>query len=103
MAYLPYPAFSISDIAKPLDLKKYHTKESNAAEKEEEDPKIIRLKEENSRLRKSLICQRCTKEKVQILFLPCRHLVSCEKCGDRINYCIKCGEKVLGTVRTYFA
>jgi hypothetical protein len=38
---------------------------------------------------------------VQTLFLPCRHLVSCEACSEAVDNCGQCGAAILGTVRTY--
>jgi ribosomal protein S27E len=58
------------------------------------------LERENERLR--LDCRRCRKERIQILFLPCRHLVTCERCAEIIDDCLICGETILGTVKTYF-
>jgi len=59
------------------------------------------LKEENRRLRAELVCRRCQLVKVETLFLPCRHLVACQQCADAMHDCIKCRQKILGTVRTY--
>jgi len=60
-----------------------------------------KLREENRRLRAELVCRRCQADKVQTLFLPCRHLVACQRCADDMDDCVKCGQKILGTVRTY--
>jgi len=59
------------------------------------------LMEENRRLRAELVCRQCRTDKVQTLFLPCQHLVACQRCGDAMDDCIRCGQKILGTVRTY--
>jgi len=58
-----------------------------------------KLREENERLR--IICHKCKVEKIQTLFLPCRHLVTCEKCADTLDNCLLCNGTILGTVRTY--
>ena len=60
-----------------------------------------KLKSENDRLRKEITCRKCTQTRVQTLFLPCRHLVACEECANSMDDCIMCGEKILGTVRTF--
>lgn len=59
------------------------------------------LIEENRRMKEELICRSCRSEKVQTLFLPCRHLVTCEPCADKLDLCCRCDAKILGTVRTY--
>ena len=60
-----------------------------------------KLKAENRRLRAALVCRQCNCVKVETLFLPCRHLVACQRCADATDHCVKCGQKILGTVRTY--
>jgi len=63
----------------------------------------IEVKKENERLRSEVTCQKCKRAHVQTVFLPCRHLVSCEECANDMDDCIMCCEKILGTVRTFFA
>lgn len=59
------------------------------------------IKYENEKLRKAMICRQCKTERIQTLFLPCRHLVTCEECADKMDFCIECHERILGTVRTF--
>jgi len=59
-----------------------------------------KLREENERLRNN--CHKCKTEKIQTLFLPCRHLITCEKCAEETDNCLLCNSTILGTVRTYF-
>lgn len=59
------------------------------------------LRRENERMRSTFMCRLCRNEKVQTLFLPCRHLVACESCAERMDDCMTCHQKILGTVRTY--
>jgi hypothetical protein len=61
-----------------------------------------KLRRENESLRKSGTCRHCKTEKVQTLFLPCRHLLTCERCADSMDRCLQCQAAILGTVRTYF-
>lgn len=60
-----------------------------------------KLKKENERLRSEITCHKCRQTRVQTLFLPCRHLIACEECANSMDDCITCGEKILGTVRTF--
>ena len=62
---------------------------------------IEALRRENDRLKSEITCRMCNNAPVEILFLPCRHLVACDSCGQSLNDCIKCGQKILGTVRTF--
>ena len=59
------------------------------------------MKEENERLKSSMTCKKCRKEKVQTLYLPCRHLIACESCADHMDDCLLCNQKILGTVRIF--
>lgn len=59
------------------------------------------LKLENTRLKNSITCRQCNAERVQTLFLPCRHLVACETCSEKLDDCLLCDAKILGTVRTF--
>ena len=44
-------------------------------------------------------CTVCLVEEVQVLFLPCRHLVTCGKCANRLNQCPTCREHIQDTIR----
>jgi len=58
-----------------------------------------KLREENERLRVN--CHKCGVQKLQTLFLPCRHLVTCEKCAEEMDSCLLCDSTILGTVRIF--
>jgi len=58
------------------------------------------LRKENARLRASISCCQCG-ARVQTLFLPCRDLITCEECAEKMDDCLKCGKRILGTVRVY--
>jgi len=63
----------------------------------------VQLKLENEKLRELFTCKKCNAEKVQTLFLPCKHLVTCEICAEQMDSCIRCDAKILGTVRIFMA
>jgi len=79
------------------------------AEDEEEEGKkeksrayrLSRLKAENEKFKTSVICRNCKTNNVEILALPCTHVVTCEKCADILDNCPLCDERVPGTVRIY--
>jgi hypothetical protein len=85
----------------------YDSSCAGAAAPSRQKPKVARpidkeaLKQENARLRSTITCRQCNNAKVQTLFLPCRHLVACEACAETMDDCISCGQKILGTVRTF--
>lgn len=61
------------------------------------------LKHENERLQNRMLCVKCKKNKIDTLFLPCRHLITCERCAEPIDECIECLNVILGTVRVYLS
>lgn len=65
--------------------------------------RLQRLKTENEKFKSSVICRNCNLNNVQILTLPCSHIVCCEKCADRLDNCPLCDDRILGTVRIYMA
>jgi len=65
--------------------------------------RIQQLKERNKELRQTFICRECKNQPVQTLFLPCRHVLACERCSEAMDDCIECRQRILGTVRVYFS
>lgn len=62
---------------------------------------VAALRRENKSMRESLTCRECLHEKVQTLFLPCAHLITCESCANAMDDCKLCKKKILGTVRIF--
>jgi len=56
------------------------------------------LRRENAKLRASITCLMCKRNRVQSLFLPCRHVVACLECWDNMDLGMK---TILGTVKIY--
>ena len=67
----------------------------------EERQKIKKLKEERKKLLSNKICHVCSVNDINVLFLPCRHMVTCEVCGETIENCIKCDQQIIATVKIY--
>ena len=63
--------------------------------------KIVRR--DNIRMKMEMTCRVCNKAKIEILFLPCRHLITCTVCSETMDECLHCGGNIMGTVKTYFA
>ncbi|XP_055881233.1 baculoviral IAP repeat-containing protein 7-A-like [Biomphalaria glabrata] len=62
---------------------------------------IRRLKETNNVLRQQTACKICMDKEVEIVFLPCGHLVSCTECAAAMKDCPVCRKHVKGTVRAF--
>src|ERR1043165_3943637 len=74
---------------------------TDEAERNAQNYRISRLKTENEKFKASMICRNCDSKSVEILTLPCSHIVCCEKCADLLDNCPLCDERILGTVRIY--
>ncbi|KAK3928346.1 E3 ubiquitin-protein ligase IAP-3 [Frankliniella fusca] len=48
-------------------------------------------------------CKICLEETVNTLFLPCRHLASCDVCASSVIQCVICRKSIEATVRVYIA
>ena len=62
---------------------------------------VSRLKQENETLRSNMTCKICLDARVGKLFLPCRHLVCCEKCSAAVRKRPLCRERIVGTITTF--
>lgn len=61
------------------------------------------LQLENKRLKKSAMCRECGERVANVLFLPCRHLGSCDRCSSDLHQCKVCKQAILGTVKTFMS
>lgn len=62
-----------------------------------------KLEEENRKLKEAKLCKICMDQDVNIVFLPCGHLVTCSTCAANIPDCPVCRQIIKGTVRTFLA
>jgi len=77
---------------KELERQENMRKALEAQQALEEDPKA------------RLYCKDCgqkTKNLMETVFLPCRHIIYCDHCAEKYNNCTKCDHKILGTVRSF--
>src|ERR1043165_4141387 len=79
------------------------TDERERNDKNSKKYRILRLKTENEMFKTSAICRNCKLNSVQILTLPCSHVVCCEICADLLDNCPLCDDRILGTVRIYMS
>ncbi len=61
------------------------------------------LLRENEAMREERMCKICMDNDVNIVFLPCGHLVSCQECAPNIKKCAVCRAPIRDTVRTYLS
>ena len=49
----------------------------------------------------NIMCVVCMSNKIETLFSPCCHLITCQKCSKQIKKCCICKEKIKGKVKVY--
>lgn len=57
------------------------------------------LVQEIKKIKQIKICKKCYVEDVGTLFLPCRHLIVCDLCAEKLDLCLLCRGKIRGTVK----
>jgi len=48
-----------------------------------------------------LTCRMCKLYAVEILFLPCCHVVACKECTNVTIHCVICNQNVCGTITAF--
>ena len=71
------------------------------ADNQDEVTYLQRLQEANRRLRQRHTCRLCGDRAVDIIFLPCGHLCTCESCAATIRECCLCHDRIRGTAHVY--
>ena len=59
------------------------------------------LSREYEDLQNKVTCKICLDAKIEVLFLPCRHLVCCAKCASMVRECPFCRKNIEGTVKVF--
>jgi baculoviral IAP repeat-containing protein 7/8 len=59
------------------------------------------LIEENRQLKENQECKICLDNKIDIVLLPCRHLVCCTKCVSKLSLCIICRETIHNKIKVF--
>lgn len=48
-------------------------------------------------------CKFCNERSLEMLFIPCQHLICCDMCSKRIVFCLLCNKKVESTIKVSFS
>lgn len=62
------------------------------------DPEVLKLADEYDALDTIVTCKICADNKINIVFLPCGHFVSCNVCAPQVTHCCICRSLIRGTV-----
>ena len=61
------------------------------------------VKDERNELQSLMVCKICLVNRIDTLFLTCRHFSTCHECADRVRDCPICRQVILGTVDVFMA
>lgn len=65
--------------------------------------KLEKLEHELSVLKNQRTCRICIDKEGDILFLPCRHMVTCEVCSRKLKKCPICRANIISSVKTFIS
>uniref|UniRef100_A0A8C4S7A9 RING-type E3 ubiquitin transferase n=1 Tax=Erpetoichthys calabaricus TaxID=27687 RepID=A0A8C4S7A9_ERPCA len=65
--------------------------------------RYLPMEEQLRRLQEERTCKVCMDKEVNIVFIPCGHLVVCKECAPSLRKCPICRSVVKGTVRTFLS
>jgi len=97
------------DVPSPSDSpsKKQESEKSNANgannSTDKEEKQELSMEEELRKLREATQCKICMDNKVEVVFLPCGHLVSCTRCATAFSSCAVCRQPIKAYVKTYLS
>ena len=87
---------SLSDIQNTVSLNVDET-----VEKLQHELKMVEL--ERDELQNLMTCKICLVNRIDTVFLTCRHFSTCQDCADRVRDCPVCRQIILGTVDVFIA
>ncbi|XP_012677467.1 baculoviral IAP repeat-containing protein 2 isoform X1 [Clupea harengus] len=77
--------------------------QANEAASPSQDLSDLPMEEQLRRLQEERTCKVCMDKEVNIVFIPCGHLVVCKECAPSLRKCPICRGVVKGTVRTFLS
>lgn len=77
--------------------------QTNEAVSPSQDLSDLPMEEQLRRLQEERTCKVCMDKEVNIVFIPCGHLVVCKECAPSLRKCPICRGMVKGTVRTFLS
>lgn len=82
----------------PVQLKSAEEKKLKMPEQEEKkDEENV----EASKREEALDCKVCFERQLNIVFLPCGHLITCDQCAIKLTQCAMCRRRIDDTVRVF--
>ncbi|XP_059390554.1 baculoviral IAP repeat-containing protein 2-like [Carassius carassius] len=77
--------------------------QTNEAASPSQDLSDLSMEEQLRRLQEERTCKVCMDKEVNIVFIPCGHLVVCKECAPSLSKCPICRGLVKGAVRTFLS
>ena len=75
--------------------------ESDSQAASNKKTKIEEIENENRQLKEAQNCKICMDNKVAVVFLPCRHLISCVSCAQQLRDCPNCRKFIQRKIKTF--
>jgi len=98
---LPAPSPQRSTSYSSLTSNSSASNKAGTPESGSEDVESIKL--ENMSLKDKTLCKICMDNPLQMVFLPCGHLSTCEDCSKNLKECPICRQNITGKVKTYWS
>ena len=102
----PPPSNSWDDVVQAVrnlyvdDTKKFSLA-STPLDTNDQNLSLEELKSKIDEMHRHNTCKVCLETVVQQLFLPCRHLICCEACGNNVKFCPICRAYIAGTIKVF--
>ena len=58
-------------------------------------------REDDERRRRTRECVVCMEASIQVVFVPCGHIVCCAGCAEQVQSCPSCRADIVQRVRTF--
>ncbi|AXN91157.1 putative BIR domain-containing protein [Namao virus] len=84
-----------------IDIAASNIKKSPCIEHTDLTHRLNSVEQELQRIKESKTCKICLDEEIKIVFMPCRHSVSCIKCSNLIGSCPMCRSVIVSKIIMY--
>ena len=58
---------------------------------------------ENTQMKRQMRCKVCLNADVEVVFLPCAHLVVCKNCAPNLCSCPVCRRRINETIKVFMS
>ena len=88
------------NFARPQKTKSFST-ETNKKKKKKKRKRVKKYKKDEVTSIEEKQCKICMTNRMKVLFLPCRHLLSCSTCSKQCNSCPVCRKNISSKIHIF--